>query len=120
LEAAVGVAAEGGQIESTISEGREGWWGVGGGKVGEEQGGASGAEEGALAAWLRAPGEEVGAVGWREMGDGAGGGGDAVRGEADGAGIRDDKKARGGKGRGADAEAAEDGGEVEETLGIGG
>ena len=73
-----------------------------------------------MAARLHAPGKEVGAEYKRKVGDGAGGGGKAMHGEADGVGIRDDKKARGGKGRGAEAKAAEAGGEVEEALGVGG
>jgi hypothetical protein len=62
-----------------------------------EEGGASGAEEGALATGMGGPGEEVCAVCMGEVGNMSRRVRDAVGGKEDGEGIGDDKGGRGGQ-----------------------
>jgi hypothetical protein len=119
LEASVKIAAEGGEVDSAVSESREGGWGSGRNEVGVEESGPGRAEKGALASGLGAPGEKVSAVAGGEVRGDAGGVGDADCGKANGAGIGNNEHARGGKGGGAEAKTAEAGGEVEKALGIG-
>jgi hypothetical protein len=89
--------------------------------MGGKEGGASGAEEGALAAGVGVPGKDLCAVGEGEMGDVARGVvRDAVGGEENGAGVGNDKGGRGGTRGGAIAEATEVDGKLEEALGVGG
>jgi hypothetical protein len=120
LETAVDVAAEVREADGAVSEVGEGRGGLEGRKVGGEEGGASGAEEGALAVGVGVPGEKVHAMGVGEMGDVSRGVRDAVGGEKNGAGVGNDKGDRCGQCGGAIAEAAEGGGKLEKSLGVGG
>jgi hypothetical protein len=120
LEAAVDVAAEVREADGAVSEVGKGREGFEGRKMGGKEGGANGAEEGALAAGVGAPGKEVCAVGVGEMGDVARGVRDAVGGEENGAGIGNDKGGRCGHCGGAIAKATKGDGKLEESLGVGG
>jgi hypothetical protein len=75
--------------------------------MGGEEGGANGAEEGALATGVGGPGKEVCAVCKGEMGNMSRRVRDAMGGEENGAGVGDDKGGRGCQRGGVIAEATE-------------
>jgi hypothetical protein len=91
LEASVDVAAEVREADGAISEVGKRGRSDEGREMGGKEGGASGAEEGALATGMGGPGEEVCAVCRGEVGDRSGRVRDAVDGKENGAGVGEDK-----------------------------
>jgi hypothetical protein len=88
--------------------------------MGGEEGGASRAEEGALATGMGGPGKEVCGVCKGEVGNMSRRVRGAVGGKENGVGIGDDKGGRGCQCGGAIAEATKVDGKLEEALGVGG